>query len=82
MNISIILIFKSIYSHFQSLVEFESVIVASTPYFEQIAPLTYSLCAKTGSWVFGLQIPILYATSAAVGGLLLGHIRTSLRVLT
>ena len=30
-------------SHIQLLVEFESVIVATTPYFEQTAPLTYAL---------------------------------------
>ena len=69
-------------SYIQLLVELESVIVAIVPYFEQTTPLTYSLCVKMGSWVFGLQIPILYATSAAVGGLLLGHIRTSLKTLT
>ena len=32
-------------SHIQSLVELESVIVATTPYFEHTTPLTYSLCA-------------------------------------
>ena len=31
-------------SHTQSLVELESAIVATTPYFEHTAPLTYSLC--------------------------------------
>ena len=32
--------------HIQSLVELEYVIVATVPYFEHIAPLTYSLCSK------------------------------------
>ena len=31
-------------SHIQSLVELESVIVATTPYFEDTISLTYSLC--------------------------------------
>ena len=33
-------------SHIQSLVELESVIVATAPYFERTAPLTYSLWLK------------------------------------
>ena len=37
-------------SHIQSLVELESVIVATTPYFEHNAPLTYSLCSHSALW--------------------------------
>ena len=31
-------------THMQSLIELESIILATTPYFEHTAPLTYSLC--------------------------------------
>ena len=49
-------------SHIQSLVELESIIVATTPYFKHTAPLTYSLwesCAlprynAVSSWAFEL----------------------------
>ena len=35
------------YSHIQSLIKLESVIIATTPYFEHTVPLTYSLCVAT-----------------------------------
>ena len=37
-------------THIQSLVELESVIVATAPYFEHTAPLTYSLCSHSALW--------------------------------
>ena len=39
----------------QSLVELESVIVATAPYFEHTAPLTYSLWAQMGTFFIALK---------------------------
>ena len=41
-------------SHIQSLVELESVIVATASYFEHTAPLTYSLCTSSAARIFSL----------------------------
>ena len=49
-------------SHIQSLVELESVIVATGPYFEHNAPLTYSLCQlccnSTHVWEKDMEVKI------------------------